>query len=129
MTLYIIKQDNGIQKRVIEAIQDLTPWEDYEVEIRPHKRNKSRQQERYFHSLVDILCNFTGDDTEDMKRRITWACDLREDFSTQEGEVITVPRRTSGLKVGEYADIIKAAQMLCMELELKYPEPSHFGFA
>jgi len=150
--LYIIRPDNEVKQTIIQDLDDLVPWETYDIEIKKHVKSKTRQQEKYFHAILGIICDHTGDDAGDakdkqdamtqIKRRITSACGLIEEY-TYESDVIceetgqvlvpaghraTFPRHTSGLKVKEYAKIITAAQMICMDLGLKYPEPSHYGF-
>jgi hypothetical protein len=120
---YIIRPDNNAALTVKQYIDYECREGEWEVTIKPYKKNKTRAQERYFHKLVDIICAFNGDNKKDMKRRIAWNCHLREEFVTDEGEVMEVPMHTTGLKVKQYSDIIEAAQMLCMLLGLKYPAP------
>jgi len=121
--VYIIRPDNSVRYTAMNFINALDKEIEWEVIIKKHKKNKSRSQERYFHKLVDIICSFNGDEKADMKRRIAWNCHLREEFITDDGEVKSIPMSTSGLKVGQYSAIIEAAQLICMELGLRYPDP------
>ena len=125
--LYVIRPDNDVMKLVVKEVLNLSPNQSFDVEIKPHEKRKTRQQEKYFHKLLNIVCDFTGDDITDMKRRVAWSCDLKETFTTQDGEVVQVPKTTSGLLVSEYSVLIEAAQLLCAELDLKYPMPDYYG--
>lgn len=127
-TLYIIRPNNDVLARVINHLGNQRPDMEWEVIIQPHKKNKTRSQECYFHKLIDIICDFNGDKKKAMKRRIAWACDLREDFITDKGVELKVPMSTSGLTVGQYSAIIEAAQMICMDLGLRYPDPKDLGY-
>ena len=127
-SIYIIRPNNDVLRTVINHLGNLNPDKEWEVCICEHKKNKTRMQENYFHALVDIICAFNGDTKKDMKRRIAWNCDLREEFVTDEGEVKSIPMSTSGLKVKQYSDIIEATQMICADLGLSYPDPRDFGY-
>lgn len=140
-TLFRIGNNWHVINNLIKFIDELDKSKIWIVEIREEKKNKTRMQERYFHKLVDIICKFNGDEKFDMKRDITGACGLWDEFTVKEdmfddetgeleftkGEVLRFPRATAGLKVKEYSIIIEAAQMICEKLELSYPEPSHYG--
>jgi len=125
---YHITEGSPSINNLMRELNGLNMRKMWVISIRERKKNKSRQQEKYFHKLVDIICKFNGDDKRDMKRQITWSCGLRDEFTTEDGEVIEFPRSTAGLELKDYSKIIDAAKHICMTLGLQYPEPSYYGY-
>jgi len=122
MSVYLLNSPQVIQNCIAEILKSSGK----EVIVRERVKKKTRQQEKYFHRLIDIIIEFTGDDKTEMKRQITWSCDITESFQDKDGNNILVPKQTSDMNVEEYNKIIPAAQMICMNLGLEYPDPEQY---
>ena len=129
---YIIKKDNDVLRRVIEHLGGLHPEKEWGVEIGPHTGSKSRQQERYFHDLIDIILEFQSGridkgEKEQLKRDMAWECGFIDSYTPPRDSPRNIPRKTSGMNVKEYSALIDHAQFVCLDLGLKYPDPRDLG--
>lgn len=126
--ILILRPDNNNLQKAMNFLSQIDSSKVYTVTIEQKEPSKTRQQEKYFHMLLQIISEFNGDDVTDLKRDITWRCGIREIFEDPEtGEIIEYPKYTSGLKISEYAKLIEAAQIVCMSLDLSYPDPRDLG--
>jgi len=125
--MYIIKPDNKVIANALRHISELDSYKEWQIDIKPHKKNKSAQQRNYYHKLLEIISNHTGDEADDLKTRICYALDYVREVKLKSGETVLQRLSTEKLGVGEYSKMIESAQMMCAYLELKYPQPSHFG--
>lgn len=127
MTKYILKPDNNVLANLLHHLSELDPFKEWQVEIKPHKKNKTAQQRNYYHKLLQILSDYSGDTIEDLKTRMCWTLGYTREVVLKTGEIIIERQSTEKLGVQEYSTMIEAAQMACMTLELSYPQPSHYG--
>jgi len=125
--LYIIKPDNKVIANVLRHISELDATKEWQVDIKPHKKNKSAQQRAYYHKLLQIISEYSGDTIEDLKTRMCWSLGYTRDVRLKSGEVIKERQSTEKLGVAEYSTMIESAQMACMVLELRYPQPNFYG--
>lgn len=126
--MYIIKPDNDVLPNVIRDIGLLHPEKEWQVEIKPYKRNKTTAQRNYFHKLLDIISDYSGHTIEDLKTRMCFTLGLTRDVTLKNGEVIKERLSTEGLKTKDYSALVEAAQMACMQLGLSYPDPQEYGY-
>lgn len=126
MTMYFIRPDNKVKEKVLQEIQEL-PDKTWCIQITEGNKKRTTQQNAYMHKLIQIICDYTGDDITHMKRTIAWKCDLREVFVAPE-KVIELPKRTSEMNKEDCGKMITAAQIICLELGLSYPDPAEYGY-
>lgn len=140
--VYIVRPDNAVRYKAMNAINVLDKVNEWEITIQKHKKNKTAQQRNYYHKLLEILEDFNGDTVEDWKERM---CFYNGYYTMKEvakdvvdpitGEVMVkkgtvYPKRdsTETLTVKKYSKLIEDAQLACMTWELKYPQPDHYGY-
>lgn len=125
--LFIIKPDNGIYARLLNHLAHIDANKEWQVEIKPHKKNKTAQQRSYYHKLLQILSEYCGDTIPELKTRMCFTLGFTHEVTLKDGTVILERDSTEKLGVKKYSTMIEAAQMACMTLELKYPQPDHYG--
>ncbi len=89
------------------------------------ERKRTENQNRYYHKLLDIICEFTGDDHLDMHDKLK-AKFLGRPYVLDNKEYIIVPSTTSlnSKNFGEYLEKIFA--YVSEEYELILPSPSDY---
>lgn len=121
MSLYRIINEE-IKANCIQEIESLYgPWE---VNIRKAKR--SLPQNNYWHKLVDIIADFTGDDPEEMKLKLKY-----ELLPLKEVEVKGVkhlyPISTTELTKEQFSPLIEKTLFIGHQLGLTMPLASFYG--
>jgi hypothetical protein len=122
-SVYIIRPDNDAAYTAKHHIANLNPEIEWEVTIKKYKKNKTAQQRNYYHKLLQIISEHTGDERDDLKTRICYSLGYVREVTLKSGEVVLQRLSTERLKVKEYSTMIESAQMMCMFLELRYPKP------
>lgn len=126
--LFTIRENHPqVLKNAIKTIGSLSPKKTWDVDIREHKSNRSKAQNRYLHKLIDLLVEETGENKKQLKRDIAWSVGLLETYNAHERGLITMPKHTSDMNLEEMGEMILATQMACMQMEITYPIPSDMG--
>lgn len=124
---YIIRPDNDVLKVVMRALSELHPEKEWSIEIKPYKRNLTREQRNYYHKLLDIISDHTGDTVDDLKTRVCFSLGYVRDVKLKDGETVRQRESTETFTKEKYSKMIEAAQIMCLYLELQYPDPKDMG--
>lgn len=126
-TYYFDESKPEVYKNAIQHINSLNNTKEWVVTIEQRKPDsKTAQQRKYFHMLLSLFCKETGNDMCDMKMAIKYrVCPLKE--VTIDGETHMYPVSSEDLTIGEYGDLIEAAQILCVSHGINYPDPRDLG--
>lgn len=129
MTFYLTKADSNI-KRIWDNAHaqavELYKQGGCIIELKPYKKNKTRQQEKYWHSCLQIIANETGEDMEDLKVDIKISCGFKRKKRI-DNEMVTIAVSSTTLKIDEYGILIDATQALAGDLGIVLPQPAFFG--
>lgn len=123
MTTFICrKHDPAVRANTVAFIRTLSPDKDWQVEVKPYKRNRSLEQNALFHKWVQIIASETGNDFDAVKeylKRRFMAPKVKEAF----GEVIEV-WETRKANVAEMSDLMnKTEAWAASDLEIVLPRP------
>jgi len=88
---------------------------------------KSRNQERYWHMLIGIVADHTGDDPEILKMQFKYEWLPLRAVKTMSGKEYLIPPSTAGLTKEQYADLITRTLAIGHELNLVMPLASFYG--
>ena len=129
--LFVLRRDAPYQAKAIvdnalAAARELYCKSDVAIEVKPFKKSRTDQQNRYFWALCGLIADETGQDKEDIKDQLMHAMGHYRQ-KVVNGKPITVFRSTTTLTRDEFGELIEATQQLCEGLGIKYPQPSHYG--
>lgn len=127
MTNFYITPDNGARNNAISHIANIRDDKSFQVTIKDKIDNKTAQQRNYFHQLLGIISNYSGDTIDDLKTRLCFTLGLTKEVTLKGGQVITQRISTEQLNKKGYSELIDAAQEACQILELNYPLPKFYG--
>lgn len=116
--------DQTVKANAIRAVQNAPLG--YEVIIRPAR--KSNRQERYFHSLVDLIAKQSGEHKERLKDLIKAPILGFEDKTDHMGRDYQIVRSSVPIDTGEYKLLIEAAKQMCGFLNIEIPAPKYYGY-
>lgn len=120
---YVVKGDI---KNVVHHLGNLHPEREFLVTIKPHRKNLTQNQRNYWHNILEILSNETGEDKETLKLRIKFAVlDLKE--IRVNGVSHLYPPSSENLNREEYSKLIEATITLGAELGIILPSPNFWG--
>lgn len=117
-------KDKKVRENCLAHIRAIPEWLVYDVVIR--KPQKSRAQENYWHTLLGILADYNGDDIEDIKLRVKYACLPLHEVVVGE-KTYMAPPSTTKLTKEDYSKLIEATLRVFDSLELKAPTASYYG--
>jgi hypothetical protein len=123
MSVYILKSEN-IKQNAVAEIQSLKGDCGLQVSITRPKR--SLAQNDYWHKLIDVIADFTGDHPEDLKTRIKYECLPLKEVSVH-GNTYLYPASSAGLNKKDFTTLIEKTLFIAHDLGLKIPSPSHYG--
>jgi adenosyl cobinamide kinase/adenosyl cobinamide phosphate guanylyltransferase len=126
--LYTIKPDNNVMDKVRHHLTMLHPDKSWDVTIKPHKKNRTAQQNNYMHKLCRILSDYTGYGVEEVKHCVVDSLGLWVEFSTKHGEVKRTLKSTSSMNTVELNTVIERLQQTCLKLDLQIPMPKDYGY-
>jgi hypothetical protein len=128
---FILRKNDDNRAKVLEnalrEVAALSPYKTYTVVIKDKEETRSKQQNSYFHVLRDIIADETGQDKEDLKKRLKMSV-LGYDKHTKKGETFYVLRETSDLTKSEFINLIDATLALALDLNISVPSPSYYGY-
>jgi len=119
---YISRNNNRAIPEAIGHMGNLNPDKEWEIIIKPYKKNKSTQQRNYYHKLLDILSEYNGDTVEDLKTRICFYLGYTRQAQLKD-RMIEERLSTEKMGVEQYSKMIEETQKTLMILELKFPSP------
>lgn len=125
--MFVSKPDNERIKEAIAFISQLDSYKEWEITIKPYKKNITKQQRNYWHDLLGIIGSYVGYSIDDLKTRMCFTMGLTRNVTLKSGETIQERKSTEKLTREEYSNLIEAAQIACLELGLTYPDPRDLG--
>lgn len=129
MTFYLIPSSNSLKQiwhNAYKSAQELYKSGGCIVELKPYKKNKTRQQEKYWHSCLHIIAREVGEDMESLKVEMKIRCGYKV-IKRINDEMVTIPLSSTKLKIDEYSNLIEASTALAESLGIELPEPSFYG--
>ena len=120
---YVLRPTNNALQGTLHHLAGMDPDKEWEVVIRPYKKNKSTQQRNYYHKLLEILSDYNGDTIEDLKTRICFYLGYTRMVQLKD-RMIEERLSTEKMGVGQYSKMIEETQKTLMILELSYPPAS-----
>lgn len=128
--MFILRSEQ-IKQNLIREIKGIPtkgePWIAYEIK----PPTKTRQQEKYWHKLMDLLCKHTGEGVEICKIRTKFAVlPLYEVFVEINGvkQLIPYPVSSKGISTKQYGELIDRTLIECMDNGVVVPDPSYYGY-
>lgn len=97
-----------------------------DVEVREHKRTRTKKQNSLYWSLLGIIAKDKGYDTEDLHLALKIRF-LGTQEKTIAGQVYTVPNSTTKLTTTQFTEYVDRVYALGAELGVKLPQPSFWG--
>lgn len=120
-TVYITKSEL-IKSRAISEIQGL--YGEWEIKI--GKPRKSSNQERYWHKLLSLISDETGEELDDVKLRIKYAVLPLHEVMVG-NKAYLHPGSSTNLTKKAYSELIEATMVLGQQLGFNMPLAAHFG--
>lgn len=99
----------------------------WEVTIRKHVKSKTSQQRKYFHKILSLVCEYTGEDIETLKMQIKYRV-LPLVQVTVEGEIYLHPISSEKATVKQYGELIEASLMYADAAGVSVPAADFWGF-
>ena len=124
---FISKKDTPRIDQAIQYITQLDNTKDWSIEIKPYKKNLTRDQRNYYHALLGIISDYSGDDIDDLKTRMCFTLGYVRTVRLRDKTEVLVRRSTESLTREEYSQMIDAARMACLELGLSFPHATNYG--
>lgn len=87
---YVIRPDNDVLKTVVSDLGNLNPEKEWSVEIKPYKKNLTREQRNYYHKLLEIISEYSGDTIDDLKTRMCYTLGYTKEVTVKEAPQDTV---------------------------------------
>jgi hypothetical protein len=91
------------------------------------KEKRSLDQNALMWVLLQVLSDYTGDDTETLHERLKVSF-LGVEYRTVKGIDLVVPKSTASLNTKKFTAYIDKIYMLGDTLSLKLPRPPHYGY-
>lgn len=123
MQQYFIIKNPEIRRNAQEAIGKIPLG--FEVIFRP--KRKTSAQERYFHTLVDLIIGQTGQG--DIKDQIKMKVLGYDDCIDLDGNPYRKVKSSSDINDKQYGELIEAAKIILDNMEVTYPVPSYYGYS
>jgi hypothetical protein len=125
--MYLLRSEE-IRERCIREIKSLPALDNpqFVVEVKKYRKDKTAAQRNYFHKILDIVCDYTGDDTDEVKMQIKYAVLPLKKVSVK-GSDYLYPISSEDTTTKQYADLISAALVFANKAGVTIPEKSHWG--
>ena len=119
----------GVKDRCAKAVINVLACDppQYDVVIKKHVRSKTGQQRNYFHKILELVCNHTGEHLEDLKMDIKLRV-LPLRIVTYNGQNVPYPMSSEKATVQQYGELIEAAMMYAHAAEVTIPPASFYGY-
>ena len=116
-----------VDSAINEARERFKAGEDVEIVIKKADKNRTSQQNKYFHGLVGILAKHAGYEPDRLKVEIKYQIGLIEKVLIN-GEVITSIKSTAQLNTEDFGKLIDTVQNLLDQMGVTYPLPNEQGY-
>lgn len=125
--MYLLRT-NEVKKHCLAHIESLLACDppQHVVEVKKYRKDKTASQRAYFHTILDLVCDYTGDDPEEAKLRIKYAV-LPLKKITVNGSDHLYPISSENTTTQQYSELIEAALIFANEAGVAIPPPSHWG--
>src|SRR3990167_98574 len=117
MSSIFILKDEERRENCIKYLQSVSLGKPLTVEI-SHKNRKTRNQESYWHMLLNVVAGHTGDEVDVLKMRLKFEWLPLDRVITMTGKEYMMPPTTRNLTKEQYADLITRTLALGHELAL-----------
>ncbi|PSL23446.1 hypothetical protein [Dyadobacter jiangsuensis] len=91
------------------------------------KKKKTRQQEKYLHVIINIICKHNGADPDDLKDDIKIPI-LGFTEHTHNGNTYVRVKSSKHISDDQYGKLIDAALIVADFLNIKIHPPSYYGY-
>lgn len=115
-----------IKQRCLNEVKSLNLNTLWQVEICPYKKNKTRQQEKYWHKLLQLLADNNGTTKQYEKMLCKYAI-LPLDEIMIKGVRHLYPVSSSGITTKQYNELIDKTLIDCAGLGIVTPTPDYYG--
>lgn len=120
MSVYYLKDEDVKKKCIAEIMQSNNKM------VTISNANKTSAQRKYWHKLIDIICEDTGEDKGVLKYKIKYrVLPLIEIHDGSEWRIVPEPSEEQERK--KYGELIDATIIIGQELGLYMPLPGYFG--
>ena len=121
-----------VRQNAINEIQSL-PLGQYEITVKKITKDKTAQQRKYWHKLMDIIANDVGMDMEVLKRQIKISLGqykLFDRYNLYELEHVTYIELFSSEDYNreEYGKAITATLKIAHTLNINLPDRGYYGY-
>lgn len=96
-----------------------------EVVVKPHKKNRSLEQNDMFHAWCGTIADKTGHSKQEIKQIMVESTFGTEEFLNLQGRTRTRLKETSGMTVGEMSELLERTIQIGIELGAEVPEVTH----
>ena len=107
------------------SILDLEDPQLLEVIVRPHKKNRSLEQNDKFHAWCGTIADKTGHSKGEVKDILLESVFGSEEYLNLQGEKRSRLRSSSDLSRSEMSELIERTTQLGIELGAEVPEVTH----
>lgn len=125
--IYILKPDNGVLKNLMNDLGNLNSYKEWQVEIKPYKKNRSLQQNKYMWKCLQIIGDELGYTPEELHEAIKFKFLGTETRKTIFGQEYETVRSTTGLTTKEFAEHMDKIQAFAMSQSIVLPQPDYYG--
>lgn len=127
MNFYLSQDRPDVHTRALTFLSQINPARNWVVSIEEKKAgSKTDQQRRYFHKLLQVFCNETGNDMEQIKMEIKYrVLPLHEVLVN--GMKHLYPVSSENTTVEQYGKLIDSIQLMCQAYNIIYPDPRDLG--
>lgn len=121
-------RNNTIKQRCLSEIGNLLACDppQYDVVIKKHKKDKTRAQRSYFHKVVQLVCEHTGDDPEYVKLQFKYRV-LPLVQVEVDGETHLTPISSEKATREQYSQLIECAKIYAAAAGVSIPNPEFYG--
>lgn len=124
MSTYILRNDE-VKDRCLKEVQSV-PF-GHKVTISKYSKSKTGAQRNYFHQILKLVSDYTGDDQEELKMKIKYrVLPLKEIMVA--GERHLYPVSSEKTTTDQYGELIEAALILADAAGVSVPNPQYYGF-
>jgi len=121
--MFFILRDETILKNCLDVIQQSIGCT---VEIKPYKKTRSGRQNRLYWTLLGIIAKDAGYELDDLHTAVKVRF-LGADEKLIAGQLVTVPKSTTGLNTREFTELVDKVYALGAQMGIVLPVPSYFG--
>lgn len=125
MSQFIIKEPSTMDNLLAE-LKQLSPLKIWDVTIKEYKKNKTGQQRRYFHKILQTISDYSGDEVSDLKMKIKYRVLPLKEINV-EGTRHLYPISSEDASIAQYNDLIEAALMMAEALQVSMRPASYYG--